>query len=327
MAVFLFMALVVVQISSGTPGGADARGVFGGPSYAEASLQLAAGMALVGQSPIADPGFRSDYYYGKDIAAGIFEGSVRDGGTPLSSSIVQGGVLTYKVKRGDSLSQIAADFGISVQTIIGSNPQVRSGSLQVDQELTILPVSGVLYQIKEGETPESVAAAFNLTVQQLQEFNRSANFGAFGPGLTLVIPGASPLAVARLDREYAKLPDLRDYFVFPAEGFNWGKLHPQNAVDIANNCGTVIHASAEGLVVDDSGGDYWSYGYGNYVFIEHPNGTKTRYSHLNKIGVSLGDYVRQGQEIGTMGNTGNVHGPTGCHLHFEVYGAKNPFAR
>ncbi|MBI4094441.1 MAG: peptidoglycan DD-metalloendopeptidase family protein, partial [Candidatus Liptonbacteria bacterium] len=41
----------------------------------------------------------------------------------------------------------------------------------------------------------------------------------------------------------------------------------------------------------------------------------------------LGDYVEKEQNVGVMGNTGNVHGPTGCHLHFEVHGAQNPFAK
>ena len=59
--------------------------------------------------------------------------------------------------------------------------------------------------------------------------------------------------------------------------------------------------------------------------IEHPNGTKTRYAHTDENFVRVGDYIAQGKEIATIGSTGNTHGPTGCHLHFEIYGAKNPF--
>jgi len=71
----------------------------------------------------------------------------------------------------------------------------------------------------------------------------------------------------------------------------------------------------------------WNGGYGIYVLLEHPNSTRTRYAHLQKVSVSVGDYVSQGDIIGYIGNTGNTHGVTGCHVHFEVIGAKNPFAK
>ncbi|TSC82507.1 MAG: Peptidase M23 [Parcubacteria group bacterium Gr01-1014_20] len=129
-------------------------------------------------------------------------------------------------------------------------------------------------------------------------------------------------------------PDLirsRDYFTKPAQGYNFGKVHGNNAVDIANSCGTIVLASAEGLVVPDKnypdGETGWNGGYGSFVLVEHPSGAKTRYAHLEKTSVEVGDFVKQGQKIGVMGSTGNVHGVTGCHLHFEVLGAANPFVK
>ncbi len=116
-----------------------------------------------------------------------------------------------------------------------------------------------------------------------------------------------------------------NYFIMPTTGWNWGQLHEYNAVDIANNCGTPIYAAAEGLVIE-SVSNGWNEGYGNYIKIEHPNRTITVYGHLSKNIASSGKYVFQGDLIAYMGNTGNTHGPTGCHLHFEVRGAKNPLA-
>ncbi len=116
-----------------------------------------------------------------------------------------------------------------------------------------------------------------------------------------------------------------NYFILPSTGLNWGKLHFSNAVDIADLCGRPIKAAAEGLVTEEFGNNRWNNGYGNYVLIEHPNGTKTRYAHTSKNFVHSGDYVAQGQEIALIGNTGNAKGATGCHVHFEVIGAKNPF--
>ncbi len=119
------------------------------------------------------------------------------------------------------------------------------------------------------------------------------------------------------------------YFIQPASGQNWGILHASNAVDIANSCGTQVVAAAEGVVTEDVNYDQgaWNAGYGNYLMIEHPNGTKTRYAHLEKIKVSVGTVVGRGEAIGTIGNTGKVHGVTGCHLHFEVIGMANAFVK
>jgi len=115
-------------------------------------------------------------------------------------------------------------------------------------------------------------------------------------------------------------------FVLPARGWNWGILHDFNAVDIAAACGNSVYAAEEGLVVEVISDNSWNNGYGNYIVIEHPKNIKTRYAHTLKNLVKVGDYVLKGQQIALIGNSGNTHGASGCHLHFEVYGAKNPFA-
>ena len=71
----------------------------------------------------------------------------------------------------------------------------------------------------------------------------------------------------------------------------------------------------------------WNDGYGGIVRIEHPNGTATTYAHMGEVDAEEGAYVKQKERIGAVGNTGNTHGRTGCHLHFEVEGAKNPFTK
>ncbi len=126
------------------------------------------------------------------------------------------------------------------------------------------------------------------------------------------------------------LPDFSSEFIIPTKGFNWGILHNNNAVDIANSCGTPVIASASGIVITDPHDvdlpDGWNGGYGNFVLLEHGfgNGVLTRYAHLEKMFVKVGDYVTQGQRVGLMGRTGEA---TGCHLHFEIIGARNPFAK
>ncbi|MBI4994017.1 M23 family metallopeptidase [Candidatus Wolfebacteria bacterium] len=121
--------------------------------------------------------------------------------------------------------------------------------------------------------------------------------------------------------------DKSDKLFPPTIGWNWGQLHAFNAVDIANSCGTPVYAAFEGFVMEESIDNNWSGGYGNYIRIEHPNNIQTLYAHLEKATVSTGQYVKSKELIGYMGNTGNTHGPTGCHLHYEVHGAKNPLAK
>lgn len=118
--------------------------------------------------------------------------------------------------------------------------------------------------------------------------------------------------------------------LMPVDGLNWGRLHQNNAVDIAAPCGTPVLASDDGIVIVDplrgSGLDGWNGGYGKFILIQHIDGTETRYAHLSEIFTKPGQLAKRGEVIAEVGNTGETHGPTGCHLHFEVLGALNPFA-
>ncbi len=245
-------------------------------------------------------------------------------GNPQSSVLVhRDGLIIYKIQKGDTLSKIAANFGISLNTIYWANKSVKGSSLKIGQEITILPVSGIIYQVASGETLDSIAASFSIPESRILKYNPRVLSQGLYAGVNLIIPDVKPPATVATA---SKLPNFPGYYAIPTTGWNWGKLHNFNAVDIANACGTAIYAAAEGLVAESKSGG-WNEGYGGYIVIEHPNNTKTRYSHNSKNVVSVGDYVLQGDTIAYIGNTGNVHGPTGCHLHFEVIGARNPFAK
>lgn len=116
-------------------------------------------------------------------------------------------------------------------------------------------------------------------------------------------------------------------FAFPVSGGrDWGKLHSYNAVDISAPCGTNIMAAADGTVVSAST-NAWNGGYGNYLVIKHENGMRTKYAHNLRNLVEEGARLKKGERIALVGNSGNVTGETGCHLHFEVQGGENPFAK
>ncbi len=82
-------------------------------------------------------------------------------------------------------------------------------------------------------------------------------------------------------------------------------------VDFAAGMGTALHATADGVVVHAG----WQSGYGRLVKIQHEFGIETRYAHLSKLRVKVGQRVSRGQQIGDMGASGRV---TGVHLHYEV---------
>lgn len=107
--------------------------------------------------------------------------------------------------------------------------------------------------------------------------------------------------------------------IWPASGevssryglrWNGSDFHP--GIDLANDIGTPIVATADGVVIDSG----WnSGGYGYMVDIDHGNGIVTRYAHNSRNAVSIGQAVKKGQVIAYMGSTGFSTGP---HVHYEV---------
>ncbi len=131
--------------------------------------------------------------------------------------------------------------------------------------------------------------------------------------------------IAKLDAEEAKIDWYADHYpdYYPTYGtltskYGWRRdpvtlayssMH--EGIDIANGVGTPIYAAAAGTVISTG----WDSGYGITVVIDHGNGYRTRYAHLSKALVSVGEQVGKASKIALMGASGRV---TGSHLHFEV---------
>ncbi len=90
-----------------------------------------------------------------------------------------------------------------------------------------------------------------------------------------------------------------------------GGRRMHSGVDFAAGLGTPLYSTADGVVTHAG----WSSGYGRLVKIQHEFGIETRYAHLSRFGVKVGQRVSRGQRIGDMGASGRV---TGVHLHYEV---------
>lgn len=246
----------------------------------------------------------------------------------LSTNITpsRNGLLTYQVEEGDTVSTIAANFGISVNTIIWANDLNASGRIKPGQEIVILPVSGILHKVKSGESLSSIAALYKVEVERIGTFNKEA----LRAGDTVVVPNARPASDGKsiATKKGRGISSVSGYFISPVvSGWNWGRLHDGDAVDISAACGTPVVAAASGVVTDTGSPSGWNGGYGGFVRISHANGTATLYGHTSVNLVGVGDEVGQGSAIARVGRTGSVSGITGCHVHFGVSGARNPFAR
>lgn len=119
-------------------------------------------------------------------------------------------------------------------------------------------------------------------------------------------------------RERARVPS-----VWPTEGrttdsyggrgnpFGGGTFEFHGGLDIATAWGTPVVAAGSGTVTFAG----WQGGYGQMVIVEHGDGLSTRYGHLSRVEVSVGEQLTRGQQLGRVGSTGRSTGP---HLHFEV---------
>lgn len=250
-------------------------------------------------------------------------------------------ILTYTVESGDTLSTIAHRFGVSTDTIVWANDIANPARLKVGTALRILPVSGVAHTTGKGDTLAGLAKKYGVETEKIAKQNHLTTDAKLIAGMNLIIPGArkmietTPTYIAAAKKgSYAsyRKPTSFDgaivttnaekdkagkWMIKPTNGLYTTYFRPGHwAVDIANRASPNVDAAAAGTVVQSQCG--WNGGYGCMVLIDHGDGFQTLYGHLAKLYVSVGEKVEKGASIAKMGHTGNVHGPTGIHLHFEV---------
>lgn len=242
-------------------------------------------------------------------------------------------ISVYVVREGDTLSQIATMFNVSINTIIWANDLPKNGTVRPGQVLTILPITGISYTVAKGDTIGTIAKKHKGDAEEIALFNGLAVNSPLAIGQKIIIPDGEATPVVAPSRSSSgsssggsaggeSQPSYDGYYLRPLVGGKKSQgLHGYNGVDLAAPAGTEILAAANGTVIISKSGGY-NGGYGNYVVIRHGNGTQTLYAHNTSNLVSVGEQVSQGQVIATVGSTGRS---TGNHVHFEVRGAKNPF--
>jgi murein DD-endopeptidase MepM/ murein hydrolase activator NlpD len=246
--------------------------------------------------------------------------------------------LMVKVKPGDTLYQIGAQYGVSHETLIAYNNISDPRLLQSGSQLKV-PVTLERIRVKEGDTLQSIAKEHEVGKKALRAVNPDLKLTEdLYVGQVLTVPhafepkqkekpkkeqgtnpannkGQTTLASAQATQSKNK---KNERFQWPVtgqitSGYGWRNGQMHTGIDIWNEQreNSLIRAAKAGTVIRAG----YAGGYGNLVVVDHGDGWSTYYAHLSRITVNKGSRVEQGGGLGYMGTTGNS---TGVHLHFEV---------
>lgn len=266
--------------------------------------------------------------------------------TPLEEAInlvimEQETASIYKVVQGDTLSEIAIKVNIPMDKIVEMNDSLNdvNTTLQIGQELVItVPEPELSVTRVEQNYYEEIYDADVIVIDVDDWYTTKTEILQLpSAGFRKVVADVSFVndrevsreilkeeivmeAVPKIMKRGTKIPPT---YVKPISGgrltSNFGRRKAptkgastyHKGVDWATPTGTPVYASCGGTVAKAG----WGSGYGYVVYINHEDGKQTRYGHLSKVLVSVGQSVKQGDKIALSGNTGVSTGP---HLHFEI---------
>lgn len=249
--------------------------------------------------------------------------------TSIESNNVRDKIIEYNVQAGETISSIAQDFGLNVNTILWENNLTARSLIKPGTKITILPENGVMHTVAKNENITKVASKYGVLIESIVNSNDIDIDEVLKVGQKIFIPGGKKITETTTvtSRTYSGTTITQNSgstanqkpaytggkLLWPTVGsritqyYSWS----HKGLDIANKTGTPLYASEAGTV-ERSG---WNNGYGYNVVINHGGGLKTLYAHASKLHVKAGDKVSRGDIIADMGSTGWSTGP---HIHFEV---------
>ncbi|WP_446718044.1 peptidoglycan DD-metalloendopeptidase family protein [Crocosphaera sp. Alani8] len=234
----------------------------------------------------------------------------------LCSDPVLSRLQRHRVISGETIESIAQQYRLVPQSLIGVNPGLEGGQVQVGQEILIPPFNGIKITVPNGATWQDLATAYGVRADVLFEMNGCVENPtvAFIPGVNWQSGNNAPEdnytglkgyplpAIAQVGLSYG-------WHVEP----NTGESFFHGGMDILAEVGTPVLAADSGTVVYV--GQEGNYGF--LVIVDHGNGIQTRYGHLSRFNTRLSESVQVGDILGYVGVTGNPD-LLNPHLHFEV---------
>ena len=233
-------------------------------------------------------------------------------------------VNIHKIKKGENYWKIAKNYGVNIDTIIGSNPYLKDLLARGGEEIVVPAKKGVLQIINSKKDCEKLAVQYGVSEQDIRKINNISTsifeFLEADKARLVFIPDVKPKV---LTKEMSDLYSIREMFISPLAGryssmfglrkdpFNGEKVF-HGGVDIAVPMGAQICAAAAGDILYSG----WLGGYGNAIKIQHKDGYVTLYGHCSKLLAKPGKKIKRGQLIALAGSTGRS---TGCHLHFTIW--------
>ena len=217
----------------------------------------------------------------------------------IGSTLLVPGVdgIVYNVTLGDTLSDIAAYYDVTVDSIVSFGPNdLTSPDSLIDG--TVLVIPGAV------PPPTTAPVLIDAGIDPVSgPVPAGADFDTPSPA-----PAPAPAPVASVGFIWPYYGSLTNYFGEPG-GYSY---HKGIDLDGFGSWGTAIASAASGTVVLAAWDD-WGLGY--HVIVDHGNGFRTTYAHLSEVWVAQGQWVNQGDAVGALGSTGYSTGP---HLHFEL---------
>jgi len=225
-------------------------------------------------------------------------------------------VSPYVLQSGDTVSSVARDHGLAVETVLSYNKIPSPRLIRAGQQLRLPDRDGILVTLDKPTSVRDVSATYKVFPTLILLANSKPENALVLEG-DVFLPGVrmNPTDVRRMLGVYFGWPTkggrISSYFGKRNDPFT-GIQSSHSGVDIANYHGAPVYAAAPGVVTSTG----YSSVLGNYVSINMGEGYTTVYGHLSVIQTKAGRRVFAGQQIGKVGSTGYSTGP---HLHFSAY--------